>query len=62
MCARVCVCVRVLVCEGKCLYMYVCVCVCVFASAFLVTVPDENQCKPASLIAARCLGCCPFVT
>ena len=32
------------------------------ASAFVVTVPDENQCKPASLIAACCLGCCPFVT
>ena len=32
------------------------------ATAFVVTVPDENQCKPASLIAARCLGCCPFVT
>ena len=32
------------------------------ATAFVVTVPDENQCKPASLIAACCLGCCPFVT
>ena len=26
------------------------------------TVSDENLCKPASLIAARCFGCCPFVT
>ena len=32
------------------------------ASAFVVTVPDENQCKLASLIAACCLGCCLFVT
>ena len=29
---------------------------------FVLTVPDEIQCKPASLIAARCLGCWPFVT
>ena len=35
----------------------VCVCVCVCVCA-----PNEIQCKPASMIAARCLGCCPFVT
>ena len=29
---------------------------------FVLTVPDEIQCKPASLIAARCLSCCLFVT
>ena len=29
---------------------------------FVLTVPEAIQCKPASsLIAARCLGCCPFV-
>ena len=32
------------------------------SAAFVLTVPDEIQCKPASLIAARCIGCCPFVT
>jgi len=65
----VCVCVWfavVLVSLEKCVYVCVCVCVCVCvpnnATAFVVTVPDENQCKPASLIAACCLGCCPFVT
>ena len=31
-------------------------------TAFVLTVPDEIQCKPASLIAGRCIGCCPFVT
>ena len=32
-------------------------------NVFLVvlTVPDQKLCKPASLIAARCLGCCLFV-
>ena len=29
---------------------------------FVLTVPDVNLCRPASLIASRCLGCCPFVT
>ena len=29
-------------------------------NAFVLTVPDENQHKPASLIAACCLVCCPF--
>ena len=29
---------------------------------FVLILPDEIQCKPASFIAARCLGCCPFVT
>ena len=27
----------------------------------VLNVPDEIQCKPASLIAARCVGWCPFV-
>ena len=31
-------------------------------NAFGLTVPDETECKRASLIAAHCLGCCPFVT
>jgi hypothetical protein len=28
----------------------------------VLTAPDKIQCKPASLIAAGSLGCCPFVT
>ena len=38
------------------------VCVCVCVCVVVLTVPDEMQCKPTSLISAHCLGCCPFVT
>ena len=75
-CVCVCVCVRaracVRACAGACVRarMRACVRACWVTerrlaqsnNAFVLTVPDENQCKPASLIAARCLGCCLFVT
>ena len=31
------------------------------ADVFVLTVPDKIQCPLTSLIAACCLGCCPFV-
>ena len=38
------------------------VCVCVPSAVRRCFCSDEIQCKPASVIAARCPGCCLFVT